>query len=369
MTQNTKQNIIDKSGINALRTLIESKGSIFHEKQGKNDIGFDASIEFCKKEGEKYPATGIEIQIQVKSGKSYFNMNNSFIKGDKAHFEYWHNFITPAFGITYNSETRNLYWVNMTEYLLKTKNITSFNIPVPNKNILNETTYDDFMENCIQYCLQDKKRINIGEKLESLYSDDIEIASSSLKNLFLHERNSRLFWLTILNYIYTCKNDVLLEGIVYYLAIAIGHQYDLWWHKDNEISTEISDWLKIEFNKIVDNKILYKILSVVDEDAGLTRGTIGGLLVPFMKEVNRKNLLLDIIFNDKNRLFIRDIALTFYLTELNKEEGLKFIEQQLANIHNEKLPLNMDTPDLIGLEDTLAMGKQAFLEYGEIGLV
>lgn len=349
-----------------LLKIIQMTGIYFREINRQDDIGFDANIEFCK----NLLPTGIEIKVQVKSGKSYFNKTNSFIKGDEEHFAYWKNFIIPAFGITYNPETKNLYWVNITEYLLKTKTVESFNIPVPNENILNESTYDNFMETCIQYCLQDKSRININERLENLYSDNTEVAANSLKSLFLHERNSRLFWLTILNYIYTCKNDVLLEGIVYYLAIAIGHQYDVWWHKDNEISTEISDWLKIEFNKIVDNKILYKILSVVDEGAGLSRGALGGLLVPFMNEIeNRRVLFLDIIFDAKNRLFIRDVALSFYLQELDKEEGLKFIEQQLANIHNEKLPLNMNTPDLKGLEDTLVMGKQAFLEYGGISLV
>lgn len=365
MTQNTQRNITDKSGINALRTLVESKGSFFREINRQDDIGFDANIEFCK----KLLPTGIEIKIQIKSGTSYFNKTGSFIKSDHEHFEYWKNFIIPAFGITYNPETKTLYWVNITEYLLKTKNIESFNIPVSNENILTENTFDDFMNNCIKYCLQDKNRINIGERLENLYSDDVEIAGNSLKSLFLHERGSKLFWYTIFNYIYNCKNEILLEGIVYYLAIAIGHQYDVWWHKDNEISEEISDWLKTEFNKVVDSKILYKILSVVDEGAGLSRGMIGGLLIPFVKEIdNRRALLLDIIFDDKNRLFIRDIALSFYLQELDKEEGLKFIEQQLANIHNEKLPLNIETPKLIGLEDTLSISLQLFEEHGGICL-
>lgn len=370
MTKINRNKIIDKSGINALKTLVESKGSIFHEIHLENDIGFDASIEFCKKDTEQYLPTGVEIKVQVKSGKSYFNKNSSFIKGDIEHLEYWENYIIPAFGITYNPDTQNLYWVNITEYLLKIKTIESFNIPVPSENILNENTYNDFMESCIKYCLQDKKRINIVKRLEGLYSDNIEIATDSLKSLFLYERNGKLFWLTIINYIYTCKSDVVIEGIVYYLAIAIGNQYDIWWHKDNEINNDISTWLKTEFNKIVDSKLLYKILSIVNEESGLERGSIGGLIVPFIKEIqNRKKLLFDIIFDDKNKLYIRDIALSFYLSDLDRDEGLNFIEQQLANIHNEKLPLNIETPKLIGLEDTLNISLQLFEEHGGIDLV
>lgn len=361
MTKNTKENIIDKLGINALRGLIESKGSFFREINKQDDIGFDANIEFCKKAAEKYLPTGIEIKVQVKSGISYFTRNNSFIKGDKEHFEYWKNFILPSFGVTYNPETKNLYWVNMTEYLLNIETPKSYNIPVPKDNILNEDTYDNFMENCIQYCLQDSKRINIGERLASLYNDDNELAINSLKSLFLHERNSKLFWYTIINYIYNCKNESILTGIVYYLAIGIGHQYDVFWHKDNEICDEISTWLKTEFNKIVDSKILYKILSVVDEDAGLSRGTVGGLLVPFMDEIsNREKLLLEIIYDEKNKLFIRDIALSIYMQELDKSEGLKFINYQLSKINNEKLPLNINTPNLKGLEETLLLSKHLY---------
>ena len=91
--------------------------------------------------------------------------------------------------------------------MLKTKNIESFNIPVSNENILTENTFDDFMNNCIKYCLQDKNRINIGERLENLYSDDVEIAGNSLKSLFLHERGSKLFWYTIFNYIYNLFSE------------------------------------------------------------------------------------------------------------------------------------------------------------------
>lgn len=367
MTKNTSKNIIGKSGMNALRSLIEDNGSIFREIHQEDDIGFDASIEFCQKSGQ---STGVVVYVQVKSGKSFFNKTGPFVKGDEEHFKYWKNFIVPAFGVTYCPEQKALYWVNITEYLMKNKNSESFNIPIPNDNILNDETYDDFLDTCVKYALADKDRSDIRQRYNALYSDDNEIAVSALKSLFLFERQEKHFWHTILNYIYSCNNKNILEGIVYYIAIAVGHQYDVWWHKNNEIDQEISNWLKDELNKIIDSQILYKILSVVDEYSGLQRGTIGGLLVPFVKQItNRKKLFIEILFDEKNDLFIRDIALTFYLSELKKEEGLTFIEQQLALINNTQLPLNTPNVNLKELQDTLFNIKDLLMQDEEFSLI
>lgn len=91
MTRKIQNTITEKKGINAFKTLAEDNGSIFHEIATVDDIGHDANIEFCEQHNNEYKSTGIEIKIQIKSGESYFNGNNAFIKGDKEHFEYWKN--------------------------------------------------------------------------------------------------------------------------------------------------------------------------------------------------------------------------------------------------------------------------------------
>ena len=89
MTRRIQNTITEKKGINAFKTLVEDNGSIFREIATVDDIGHDANIEFCERHNNEYKSTGIEIKIQIKSGESYFNGNNAFIKGGKEHFEYW----------------------------------------------------------------------------------------------------------------------------------------------------------------------------------------------------------------------------------------------------------------------------------------
>ena len=38
-----------------------------------------------------------------------------------------------------------------------------------------------------------------------------------------------------MSYLAVCNDEVVIAGITYYLSIAIGHQADVFWHKDNEI--------------------------------------------------------------------------------------------------------------------------------------
>ena len=80
MTRRIQNTITEKKGINAFKMLVEDNGSIFREIATVDDIGHDANIEFCEQHNNEYKSTGIEIKIQIKSGESYFNGNNAFIK-------------------------------------------------------------------------------------------------------------------------------------------------------------------------------------------------------------------------------------------------------------------------------------------------
>ncbi|MDD3237908.1 MAG: DUF4365 domain-containing protein [Candidatus Gastranaerophilales bacterium] len=367
MTQITQKTIIDKSGINKLRSLVENKGSIFREINKQDDIGFDANIEFCKMANCKYLPSGIEIKIQVKSGESYFNKIGSFIKGDREHFAYWKNFNLPAFGITYNPKTETLYWVNITEFLLN-NHTKGYNIPVNNKNILNKDTFDYFMQYCIDYCIKDKNRFSITKKLNDLYDTDTdtELSLGSLSSLFLSERNENFFWNIILNYLYFCNDKNVLYHIVYYLTIAMGEQVDVFWHENNIIKTSISIWLKNKFNEIVDEVILYKVLSVIGPNEGIDRGTIGNLIIIMIKQIQNRNfLLLDIFKNKKYEFYIRDIALMYYLSEIKPKDAIDFLNQQLNRINNEQLPLNIDLPLYKEFEDEFILYKSLIeRDYG-----
>ena len=365
---NIQQNtIIEYDGIDSLKKIVRKNGSFFREIHKDTDIGHDSYIEFLVPTETGYQSTGIEVKVQVKSGKSYFNKDYAFIKGDKEHFEYWKNHILPTIGIVYNPETEKLYWVNITEYIFNNSECKSYNIPC--RRNLNSDNFEDFRNECINYCRKDKNRISTTKRIEMLYSDNVEEAQLVLKTLFLLERNTQLFWNIIISYLSICKEKSILEGIVYYLSIAIGDQVDVFWHKDNIINDSIQAWLTDKFNQIVTENLLYKILSVIQPEIGINRGTIGGLIILFIKKIkSRKQLLIKIFENTKYDFYIRNIALMYYLSETNNEEAINWLQQQLALINNEQLPLNLSIPIYYEFKEEFLLYLQIISEQGGIYL-
>jgi len=367
MTCRTEKIIIEKKGVNAFKTLVEEQGSIFHEISGCEDIGHDGNIEFCKNLGDKYIPTGIEIKVQIKSGESYFNINQAFIKGDKNHFEYWKRHILPTIGIVYNPKTKILYWTNISEYLEQQEKFNTYNIPC--NKILNETNFKNFVDECSNYCRNNKNRIDSEMRFDTLYSENSEDACSALKTLFLYNRDSQVFWNTIMSYLAICKDKFVLKIIVYYLSIAIGHQGDVFWHKDNEIKQSIKKWLTKKINDIVDEKILYKILSAINEDEGIDRGAIGNYIILFIKEIkNKKELLIKVFENTQYEFYIRDIALMYYLSECSSDEALNWIQQNLNWLNNEQLPINLNIKKYPEFKQQLELYKNYIEKYEGIFL-
>lgn len=86
MTTYKQSAVTAKEGINFVRSVVESGGSLFIKIEQENDLGIDALIEFVK--GEK--PLNKQIAVQIKSGASYYTSE----KGECAfpvgnHRTYW----------------------------------------------------------------------------------------------------------------------------------------------------------------------------------------------------------------------------------------------------------------------------------------
>lgn len=202
-----------------------------------------------------------------------------------------------------------------------------------------------------------------------MYSDDIDLARSALKSLFLTERNTQLFWNTIIAFISVCYHKEILDGVAYYLSIAIGEQGDVYWYEENVIDSNIRIWLTEKFNKVVNEQMLYKILSVINKDDSIDRVTIGNLVIIFIKKIqNRSEFLLDIFKNKDYEFHIRDIALMYYLSELNSKEALNWLQQNLNWINNEQLPFNLNITIYYEFKKEFEIYKEIIEKYGAIFL-
>jgi hypothetical protein len=93
MPKYKETNVTSKIGVNFVKGIVEEAGSLFHKIEQENDLGIDGIIEFIKDE----TPTNKSIALQIKSGKSYFNLQNteSLIPVDD-HYEYWKNYPLPV---------------------------------------------------------------------------------------------------------------------------------------------------------------------------------------------------------------------------------------------------------------------------------
>lgn len=119
---------IERAGVNALRSLLEDHHHLVQEIDGGADHGEDLYVTVVR-EGRR---TGHLMAVQVKSGQKYVRANGYAIPVDD-HREDWKQSRIPVIGVVYNLNTRQLFWINLTQELLAGNTATWINIPRTNE--------------------------------------------------------------------------------------------------------------------------------------------------------------------------------------------------------------------------------------------
>ena len=108
--------ITERNGINAVATAISHLGFIWRETP-TGDVGVDGQIEHVDTAGR---ATGRLLSVQVKSGKSYFSLEDDgswlFYPEDR-HRAYWEQHPLPVILVLHNPDTRQSYWTDIRQQL------------------------------------------------------------------------------------------------------------------------------------------------------------------------------------------------------------------------------------------------------------
>jgi len=112
----TKTDLTGERGVIHVHQVCVEMGFLWHPISGK-DVGIDGSIEPADDNG---CASGCQIQVQIKSGPSYFHpvgAERFYYLGDADHFEYWRGANTPVILILYHPGENTAYWVDVKAYL------------------------------------------------------------------------------------------------------------------------------------------------------------------------------------------------------------------------------------------------------------
>jgi len=290
MPKYKKTNVTSKVGVNFVKGIVEEAGSLFHKIEQENDLGIDGIIEFIKDE----TPTSKSIAIQIKSGKSYLNLQNteSFIPVDD-HYEYWKNYPLPVYGLVYSSELKKGFWIDIKEYF---KLHGQCSVIKYSNNKTNEFDLDSFQRLFSPLILEEIPDLSFEEALSLFDSKHYDEVYLGMIVLFRRYVNQKIVWEKFISYFIDHNIENIPCSLIYYFAHIPWHS-DIW-YRGEQISKEIKSYVKACFNKF-EKPLIIKLLEFIDEDNGISRGTLGQSVEAIISSISDVDTLLEEIMRSQ----------------------------------------------------------------------
>lgn len=290
MPKYKKTNVTSKVGVNFVRNVVEEAGSLFHKIEQENDLGIDGIIEFIK---DEIP-TNKSIAIQIKSGKSYFNLQNteSLIPVDE-HYEYWKNYPLPVYGVVYSPEFKKGFWVNIKDYLIAHGKCSVLRYA---NNKANELDLDSFKRLFSPLILKEIPGLSFEEAFSLFDSKHYDEIHLGLIVLFRRYVNRKIVWEKFISYFIDHDIQYIPYSLIYYFAHIPWHG-DIGYHGE-PISEEIKEYVQDCFNEF-DKALIIKLLEFIDEENGISRGAIGQSVEAIISSISDVDTRLENIMRSK----------------------------------------------------------------------
>jgi len=293
-----------KIGVNYVRDVVERSNCIFQKIDQENDLGIDGLIELIK---EEMPINK-QLAVQVKSGESYFNIKSNECRIPiENHRLYWSKHPLPVYGVVYVPSLETAYSINIKEYLNEYPNSTIIKFVASDSN---EFCTDKFLSLFIPRLLGQVAEISFETALTYFRSGNREEFFIGLTVLFRKHINNINVWDELIEYFKKTSTTDIPAILIYYFA-------HIPWHGDiwgiGEMPTKgTKDYVQKIFNQF--KKVeLVKLLSVVDEEGMISRGTVGQSVEAIISSLENCENLLNSIITDKTVLFhIREVAVTIF---------------------------------------------------------
>ena len=318
MPKYKKTNITAKLGVNYVKNIVEESGCIFHKIEQENDLGIDGIIEFIR---DEKPANK-SISLQIKSGLSYFNeKNKECIIPVKSHFEYWSKYPLPVFGLVYINELKKGYWVDIKKYFEVNGEVSVIKYPANRTNKFDLLNFDRIF---LPFNLNEVPVIPFEEALSFFESEHRDEFTLGMVVLFRKYVNQKRVWELFIKMIRENQVEETLNSLIYYLA-------HIPWHPDisyrgEQINDEIKEYALNEISQF-GKDVVVKLLSLIDEETGITRGTIGQSIEAIISKVENINGILEKIMLDENiELSIKHSSALIY-AYYKAEKSLDFLRK------------------------------------------
>lgn len=317
MIRYKSSNITAKKGVNFVRTIVENSGCLFHKIEQENDLGIDGIIEFIESE----IPTHRSIATQIKSGPSYYNKKSKICSIPvKNHFEYWSKYPLDVCGIVYVPDLSTAYWTNIKKHLKQNSEIKTINFKADRSNEINSESFKNiFLPNA----LSKTPNLSLEEAISFFDSETKGEFSLGTFVLFRKYVNKRITWEKFIQHVTNCKPEDLNPHIIYYLSHINWHG-DIWYNGE-PIENDIKDYVKKRTDEF-STEIIIKILSLIDNEILISRGSIGQSIDAVLSSSSGINEKLEkIIKNNTLNSTIRTAATIIYAFK-NQTDSLKFLK-------------------------------------------
>lgn len=300
MTTYKQSAVTAKEGINFIRSSVESAGSLFIKIDQENDLGIDALLEFIR--GEQ--PLNKQIAVQIKSGRSYYNPDATecvFPVG--AHRQYWENHPLPVFGFVYVPVLKIAYWVNLKGYLKENRAATVVRFPATEANRLDPSSFTRIF---IPAVVGTIPTLELDEAFRLARSNKPDERYLGLLVLFRRFPNVLSVWEELITTFVERSADEIPPVLLYWLAHIPGHGDICYYGETVSESTRAN--VKPIFRRLGYKEVV-KLLSFIDSESGIGRGTIGQSVEALVSSLPQAaELLRKIILTDSLDLSIREYS-------------------------------------------------------------
>ncbi|MBS1230665.1 MAG: hypothetical protein H6R17_3942 [Proteobacteria bacterium] len=289
-----------KEGINFVRGVVESGGSLFLKIEQENDLGIDAILEFIE---DEHPLNK-QIAVQIKSGASYYTHEAkecAFPIG--SHRTYWSRYLLPVFGLVYVPTLQTAYWLNIKLYLEANPTATVIRFPVTEANKFNAATFNNLF---VPAVVGRTPVLGFEEALTLAHSTEPSEIYLGLLVLFRRFPNKTAVWDELVRTFIERPTAEIPPVLLYWLAHIPGHG-DIFYHGKSPSETTRA-YARGLFARFGVEQVI-KLLSFIDPEEQIGRGTLGQSVEAIVSSLpNVVAMLREIIRSHEVDISIREFA-------------------------------------------------------------
>lgn len=263
----------ERAAVNAVRTLLEAKGLVVDEVDGRSDYGRDLNVDLTRDN----KLTGGVIGVQVKGGKSYFRQGQWVVPASPADWAYWRSSTVPIIGIVHDPDTNDLRWRNLTEAararVLQSENWISGErqsdetTEVAVADILAGSTFDSFLDVVTRYlaATSDSAHLLLVEEAD-------ELRRLGVFNCWTVGRHDPRALVLLRRVLPSLEGRSLLDAISV-LAHVTPHP-DVLWHRQNWITPSVAEVVRATFHWLP-SELFELVRKTENLGVGWERGGLG----------------------------------------------------------------------------------------------